>query len=734
MALTTRTLPAINNGVSRQPAILRSFDQTDEEINTWGYIATGVSRRPPTKFIRELDIDALEGAFVHHINRDLSERYLVVIDSGVIRVFDHETGDEKTVNAPGGLGYLDADGPAYRAVTVADYTFIVNTAKTVVLDDLGADETPPPDYVAPPGGSHPAYPKKPYGEFDPDDPGDPGDPGGPVTYPPNPGGTSLTGTVQKFEDLPSDAADGAIYKIVGSSDSGFVSYYVRKDGAVWDETVGPGLQNAIKADTMPHALVREADGTFTFRPFAWRARPVGDETTNPIPVFVGRTIREVFFYANRLAFLSDESVIFSVAGDFGDFWRRTVLDYIDADAFSVSASTTDVALLDFAIPFNDGIMLFSGQRQFSLSNGEAGLSASSVKIVPVTNYVMAPVRPSPVGDQVYFASDAGGYTALQEYTRLDGADATKAAEVTAHVPGLVAPGVSKVIGVTDLNAVILLASGADQPQRAYAYQFFWDTKEKVQSAWRVWDFGSGHILSGAFIAGWLYLVTKRGDVYSLEALDLRPSAVSDHQRHQIFLDRGVSMAGTYDAEANKTTFTVPYVADQDAFRLVRGIGATYEESLILPSYYTWESDTSVSVPGDETGFYMTGGEVFQTYLRFSRQYPLDWQGRPLTTGRLQLHTFTVNYVDSVYFRGEVQPYGPDALLNNDTTTTIDVFGARQIGSAAYRLGRVNYGSGSFTFPVAGNAALATVAVVNDSPYGSTFVSAEWEGLYFNRAI
>ncbi|MCR5870680.1 hypothetical protein LRS12_08160 [Sphingomonas sp. J344] len=360
MALTTRTLPAINNGVSRQPAILRSPDQTEDELNTWGEIASGVARRPPTRLVAEIVSADLDGAFIHHINRDVNERYLVIVNQDLIKVFDHETGEEQTVTAPGGLDYLSSPGSSYRAITVADYTFIVNADVVCALDEVEADQTPQPDYYVWPGGNSP----RDYGVFL----GDPSQApigGGAYQYGPNPTAGALTGTVQKFEDLPESPADGEIYRIAGSAETGFVSYYVVRNGSVWDETVSPGLPNAISAATMPHALVRQSDGSFVFAPFSWKPRRVGDLVTNPAPPFVNRRLRDVFFYKNRLGFLVDESVVFSVAGDYGDFWRRTVLDYIESDPLSVSATTTDVALLDYAVPFNDGIMLFSAQRQFS---------------------------------------------------------------------------------------------------------------------------------------------------------------------------------------------------------------------------------------------------------------------------------------------------------------------------------------------------------------------------------
>jgi len=160
MALTNRTIAALNNGISRQPAILRSQDQTEDELNTWGQIATGVGKRPPSRLLKNLGPVDLTGAHVHHINRDVNERYIVIIKQGSIRVFNQETGVEIPVSTPGGFGYLDQATEEYRAVTVADYTFVVNTAKA-------------PQLYTPPAGTAPGTPPP----VDPDQPYV--DPGGP---------------------------------------------------------------------------------------------------------------------------------------------------------------------------------------------------------------------------------------------------------------------------------------------------------------------------------------------------------------------------------------------------------------------------------------------------------------------------------------------------------------------------------------------------------------------------
>lgn len=151
MSLSTRIIPSLLNGISRQPAIMRSPDQTDDEVNTWGSFALGLGRRPPTIHVADLGVSGIEDAFIHSINRDSAERYLVVVKGGTVRVFDAMTGVEKTVTTPYGAAYLAGAAGVFKAVTVADYTFIVNTSITPALGDVGDDQAAPPDYYLPGG-------------------------------------------------------------------------------------------------------------------------------------------------------------------------------------------------------------------------------------------------------------------------------------------------------------------------------------------------------------------------------------------------------------------------------------------------------------------------------------------------------------------------------------------------------------------------------------------------------
>jgi hypothetical protein len=399
-------------------------------------------------------------------------------------------------------------------------------------------------------------------------------------------------------------------------------------------------------------------------------------------------------------------------------------------------ATTDVAILDYALPFADGIMLFSRQHQFSLTNGDSGLSAHSIAITPVTRYVMAQgVKPTPMGSQAHFLSESRGFVAVQEYTRLAGSDPTEAADVTAHVPHLIPKGASQLISVPDLDALFVLVRNAADPDdrhSMFAYQFFWDGDKKFQSAWRKWNFGDGVPVSGSYESGSLHLLVERPDGVFLEKIDLEPETVSTNQDHVIFLDRQVSSTGVYSAGI--TTFELGYEPDPDLLRIVRGKGFTDPaEEILDPAAYTIVG-TTVSVPGDESTAACTLGQLYTTRTRISRQFPQDWQGRPLTTGRLQLHTFTANLSDTAYLRAEVYPYGTAAQALEPGLIHTTEFIPRLIGDPTATLGERAYSSDAFNFSVAGNAATTVIDLVNDTPFDSTITSAEWEGLFFTRAL
>lgn len=543
---------------------------------------------------------------------------------------------------------------------------------------------------------------------------------------------TIAGRVSSEVKLPETAPEGAIYEVQGSAANPGSTYYVVRHGEVWDETVRPDLRNAIDEATMPHCLIREGDGSFTFAPFSWAPRRVGDDKTNPLPTFIGRSIKDVFFYQNRLAFLVDENVILSCAGDFGNFWRNTVLDYIDSDVVDVAVTTANVAILEHAVLFNDGALLIADQTQFSLTNGEDGVTPASMSIRPVTHYtVNKGATPTTMGTEVYFCGDVAGKTVVYEYTRMADDDSTTAAEITAHVPGLIPGGIKHLVsGTKSLFAFNNTSDG-------WCYQLYWNGNEKLMSAWRPWQF-DGNVRSAAVIDDTLYLVIEYDDGLYLEKMSLADGAKPASQPKQVYLDRRVELTGTYDAETDRTTFVLPYTVAEDKRELIdviHGNSAAIPHRRVEPRMVEWVSGTTLTVPGNIPGL-TTLGLRYDFFIELSQQFPTDYQGRPLTSGRLQMRTVTARHTDSGYYQVEVYPYGrtPRSSLGDAYPVRRVTFNGKSLGTDATILGSPSYTTGSFRAGLAGDSRRVVIKFTNDSYMASTFSSAEWEGLYNSRAM
>src|SRR5258706_9668475 len=125
--LVNHQIPSLYNRVSQQPAPLRLPSQAEVQVNGWSTVVNGLRKRPPTQHVAQLVNADLSASHMHVINRDTVERYIVVLTNGNLQVYDL-FGNPKTVTFPHGTGYLSVTDATsqFSAVSVADYTFIVN--------------------------------------------------------------------------------------------------------------------------------------------------------------------------------------------------------------------------------------------------------------------------------------------------------------------------------------------------------------------------------------------------------------------------------------------------------------------------------------------------------------------------------------------------------------------------------------------------------------------------------
>lgn len=733
MSLVSRAISALFNGVSQQPATLRLPSQGEEQINGYGTVVDGLRKRPPFEHLAKVSDGSFDGAFIHTINRDTTERYIVVVTDGNLRVFDLN-GQEKSVAFPLGKGYLSVGqsdvSQSFALVSIADYTFVVNKtikvatkeAPTGVPEDLNEWYTAPFDGFA--GLITEAWVNANY-------------------Y--NPEHGVYRGAKQTFSDLPHPDDDsnpapleGDVWKVAGYDENSFGAYYVVRRGGVWEETHAPGDSVAFDEATMPHALVREANGTFSFKPFGWKVRKYGDGKSNPPPSFVGRSIEDVMYYKNRLGFVTDENTVFSCAGDYGNFWRNTVTQLLDSDPVDTAVSSTKVSRIKYAVPFNNTMMLFSDQTQFSF-NVDRLLTPTSVSIDPVTSYEMSTlVRPEPVGNDIYFPTESGRHSRIREYFVNDGeTNSTDAADITAHVPRYLPKRIISLTGNT--NEDVLFALSKDEPNRLYCYKFFWTDEGKQQSSWSFWEFPeSAKVLAVKTLDNELVALIQRDDGVYLERCDIQSGAVTGDLARQVLLDRLVSVTGTYFPAGDYTEWVLPYPVknvDKAGYRLVRGSSFNGNVlSLVDPSQYQWigTTDRVIRAAGRHDDGEAWAGQNYVFKYTFSEQFMMAGD-RAITTGSLVLKTYTVYYTDTAFFKTSVAPYGVNPSVEAVVPALLSEFTGKTIGEESLKVGEPAFHTGAYTFHVQGNSKAAKVSLINDTHVQSAFQSAEWEAQYHNRA-
>lgn len=723
------------DGISQQTPLARTPTQLEDAKNVWATVKDGAGKRPPTEFVARLLNTAPSNFHLHIDNRDTEEQYLVLASSNgttnSLRVFNAVTGAEYGCIAPSGWSYLDGvtDFSGQLSMTSCqDYTFVTNKTVTVSMQPAGQDtQTDPATYI---------WLNQNFGT---------GVPGSTYQYSPNSLGSNYVGEVPRLDYLTdkdkgySNYPIGSIWRITGDPDTSFNHYYVRKNGGdgVFDErdALYPNLKNSIEAATMPHALVRRwtDEGTpfFEFSPFSWANRTMGDEENNPTPFFVGRTIQDVFFYSNRLAVISDQWVIMSGTGELANFWRTTQLDALASDPITVSPSSTSYAKLTNVVGFSDGIIVSSDQQQFALSNGESGLSADSIAMKPTTSYRLSPrAGMVPAGASVYWAVEANGFAKVYEYQRLSGADALEAAEVTAHVPGLIPSGVSRIVAADDLNSLFVLSDG--DRSKVYLYQWLWNGQDKEISAWSYWTF-SGDVLSLSYLNGIVYVVVKRADGVFLEKVNLQYGAHPAATVNQVCLDRRVTVTGTYIQAGDRTEFGLPYLPNQAAYRIVLGSGhAGQAETLLDPSSYVWSGANVVRVPGNHANAAVVAGEAYEFAIELSQIWLRDQNGNPDTISVVKLDNLVLNYQDAAFFQTAVSNYGYDWTEQDYVPALASEFSARVVGEASLILNTPIYASGSYRFATQGDAKRVKIKITNDSHCPGNFLSFAWQGKAFRK--
>ena len=594
--------------------------------------------------------------------------------------------------------------------------------------------------------------------------------------------TVINHEVNSIAELPYQCKHGFIVKVVNSNVSED-DYYLRFEGingtdgpGTWVECAKPNINKRLDRSTMPIAIQRQANGSFTVEEYAYPDREVGDDEYDPS--FIGEKINKVIHFRNRLGFLADSNIILSRPGDVGNFFINTALTVSGTDPIDISASSQYPGKLYDAIEINTGLLVFGEKQQFLLATDSDILNPETARFSNIASYnYNKNIPPFSLGTVAGFVDNAGAKSRFFVMSNVAREGEPNVNEFSKPVPKLLPKDIDLVSNSRE-NSIVLFAKRNNSfsgvySTSVYVYKYFNVADRQVQSSWTEWDIQRGVNYMCA-IGNSVYIVNS--DLY-LTKLNLieddsdpkihefNPGDISYYEGdYPVHLDNYVCLDGsngtvplpgttytvaTYNADTDKTSFDLTHL---QGFAGIHG-GTTfsgqsyYSESVTvvhLNSGAYKEVDFEETTPASTAhsrifeldGNYTTGkiviGAPFYTNIRFPRFFVQEVKGdRTIneTRGNLVLHRAKLTFDEVSRFQ---------ALIWRKATDDIHMFKyfeSSQYGS--YFLGSSTidgidlYEVNTFTatVPIYLNSNDMYFELYSFDPFPCTLISLTWEGDY-----
>ena len=570
--------------------------------------------------------------------------------------------------------------------------------------------------------------------------------------------------VSNVSRLPQSGFHGKKIKVVNVEnidiDDMYVQYYIDDNTAdgtsgegSWTECVAPGIEFELDEKTLPHLLVRNGTyGHFELKPVlsatggsGWEDRRVGDKTTNPDPAFVGRNMNGMFFYRNRLCFLTGSNVQMSRANKLYDFFAKSALAVGDDDPVDVTAVSTRPVDLSYVSQTSVGVILFGTNEQFLLTTNNDILSPKTAQINTISQFAIdTKLEAKSMGTSTVFFSKNNNFLSSFELVGLSSNSAPNTFEHTQIVPELLPATIDKVATSPPKS---ILCFGETGTETLYQYRFLRVGEKELATAWYQWSL-PGKLIHLFFDDRDLFAVVydNTGRTYAV-SYNLSQASKAGYLKVDDFsfdpcLDLWTLNPVSY-YNAGKTTFCLPYPAS------------------FAKSTYAVLLDTSnqVKLNGESAFFYADSTEAAAVSIRSLGTVSSDaqtgnakWEidgdlrGRDIIFGfkytmEVELPTIFLQSGDA---ESPQTDYDSDLILKQLRVLTgpsgpvsykIDIKGVSpntytkvntDIGDYTYNALNVSLAD-TKTVPVYQRNKNVTITAIGDSPLPVNLLSITWEG-------
>lgn len=784
--LVNKSVPNLAGGVSQQAPTLRLINQCEQQENFRSSLVNGLYTRPPVKTQYEsIGTDALF-AKADRDNKDIYNLLICPTEIAIYNADGYSASPELSYDAVQYLQIPAGATPetAYKTLTLADYTFVLNrhiTAKLIddtssawtnqalvfikgvttattwaltldgktravgygsasvstgaphlyadgvqIKSDVSMSTTEIGKYL---------YTTNIFPDFDIQQ-------NGAVLWIRKKDGSAftigfndtradqyanlVTNRIQKFSELPTRAPDGYVCRVLGdtasTADDYFVKFVAYTEGEFthgnWQETVAPGIQTQIDKNTMPWVLVHDADG-WIFKPFEWTERAAGEDETNPVPMFIDRTINNIFLYRNRLCLLASDVLCMSAAAEHDRWWNETAFTFNDSDPIYISASTDDVTELHDFGTMQESLILFGENGQFILQTPDT-LSPKTAAVLPLSAETYSlHTGIINLGASIYFGYKSKHAYNLKELGISSVTGQKETNVLTAHTPNYIPHGdLIQLKGTTSCDTIVVRSSA--EKNALWVYQYYISNGSRLQASW------SKIVIEDAEIKGvffrehvlWLYLRVNRQSY--IATLDMEDVPVEEDTEYRL------DFQTTLTADEPTTEWDIPlHLRSQNLKALYERETGIYTENPITQA----ESDYSTITLKYPTDSIIVGLKYTALY-EFSTPFMTKGQQNSkqnITSGRWQLQRMILQYGLSGNFDVFVKPtYDKNAEGYKYTYT------GRVAGMQTAILGSVPISEGECKIPLRGKNTDIRVIILSDSWLPCCFVTADWQGNYVTR--
>jgi len=534
--------------------------------------------------------------------------------------------------------------------------------------------------------------------------------------------------------LPVQCKHGAIVKIANTRMSDEDDYYVKfvgengKSGpGQWTEVAQPGIVKSLDASTMPHILQRQADGDFLVKQYTWADREIGDNTTNPIPSFVGQKINRVLFFRNRLVILAGENVVTSRPGSIAtpNFWSDTALTVSAVDPIDISCASVYPSDLFDAIEINTGLLCFSTNAQFLLSSDDTVMNPDTAKLRAVSwynyNKVIPPVS---LGQTTGYVDNSNKYSRFMEMANVVREGEPAVVNTSKIVPTLLPKDIDLFTNSRENNFVFFGKTNSDE---VVGFRYLNQADKRLQSAWFKWKFNNP-IKYHFCVEDCYYLLDTDNFLQKVNMIqaDADPSIDQDDTNYLIHLDNYTTVgSGSFSSTTNLTTFTnqsdwIDDVTTPNGTLVVVDTNSStaregrYAECTVINS-------DDFTVPGDWSSATLNIGYLYDYQVDFPRFY-LQKAGEDSVqsdiNSKLTVHRMKLNFGKIGLYETTLTRVGKDAYTEIYESTDLDEYDASDAPYLAEKIKDI---------PIYERNLNVDVTLKSAHPAPATLRSMSWEG-------